>query len=147
MTLWHPLSTLLHWRTIRTQYDYYLPMKTQGVQECGEAFHEKQDGDGENGPRYEDDEDPDDADVAVLTQRDPQHHQPQHLGQLWWREKTKYKHRQLWRREKTKYKHRQLWWREKTKYKHRQLWRREKIRYKHRHVWRREKTRYKYRHV
>lgn len=58
------------------------PVKTQGVEEGGEALHEEQHPDGEHGPRHEHDKHTGHPEVAVQLQPDTEQHGPQHLRQL-----------------------------------------------------------------
>ena len=57
-------------------------MKTEGVEEGGQAFHEEEDRDGEEGKRREDEEEGEASEVAGRREAGPQHHRPQHLRQL-----------------------------------------------------------------
>ncbi len=57
-------------------------MKPEGVEEGGQAFHNEQDGDGENRPRREHEEGHEGASEARHREPHVQHHVPQHLRQL-----------------------------------------------------------------
>ena len=57
-------------------------METQGVQEGWQSLHEDQHGDGQTGPEHEDKDQHEGPAQVLWAEANPQHHGPQHFGQL-----------------------------------------------------------------